>query len=57
MKLEPSADMRQAAHGMREWYVALTDEGFSSRQALTLLGQAIAAGITAAHREEGEPDA
>jgi hypothetical protein len=42
-KREPSADLRQAAPGLFELYVALTDQGFTERQALVALGQVIAA--------------
>lgn len=40
---EPSAVMRQAARGIREVYVALTAEGFSSQEALVIVGQILAA--------------
>lgn len=40
---EPSADSRQFARAMRDLFVALQAEGFSERQAILLLGQAIAA--------------
>lgn len=41
--VEPSADMRQLAAGIREIYVALTLEGFTSTEALTVVGQILAA--------------
>jgi hypothetical protein len=41
-KREPSADLRQAAAGMAELFTALSDEGFTEAQALTILGQVIA---------------
>lgn len=40
---EPSADMRQTASLLWQMYVALTLEGFSEQQALTIIGYAIAA--------------
>lgn len=40
---EPSSDIRQAARGIREVYVALTQEGFSSQEALVIVGQILAA--------------
>jgi hypothetical protein len=42
-KREPSADLRAAASGLFELYVALTDQGFTEQQALVVLGQVIAA--------------
>lgn len=42
-KREPSADIRQAAAGVHEMFIALVDEGFSSDQALRLIGQMFAA--------------
>ena len=41
--IEPSADIRQAAHGLREMYIALTAEDFTEQQALIIIGQVIAA--------------
>lgn len=41
--MEPSADMREAANGLRQLYVALTNEGFSDQQALVIIGQILAA--------------
>jgi hypothetical protein len=38
---EPSADIRQAASAMWQMYVALTGEGFSESQALTIVGYAL----------------
>jgi hypothetical protein len=55
-RIEPSADMRQAAHQLREMYVALKAEGFSDKQALTIVGQAIAAGMSAAAANQPEED-
>lgn len=40
---EPSADARTFARAMRDLFIALQAEGFSERQAILLLGQAIAA--------------
>jgi hypothetical protein len=55
-RVEPSSDMRQAAHQLREMYVALKAEGFSDKQALTIVGQAIGAGISAAANNQDQPD-
>lgn len=41
---EPSAELRVAAANLWQLYVALTNEGFSERQALVILGQVLAAG-------------
>jgi len=45
-RVEPSADMRSAAHTVREWFVALREQGFTEAQALTIcgtmMGQAVA---------------
>lgn len=40
--IEPSADMRTAAHAMREMYVALVNEGFTTQEAMAMIGVAIA---------------
>lgn len=40
--IEPSADLRQAAKGLREMYVALIEEGFTETQALVIIGQMVA---------------
>lgn len=37
--VEPAADMRKFAAGMRQIYLALTQEGFSDREALIIIGQ------------------
>jgi hypothetical protein len=42
-QIEPSADLRQAASGLMQLFVALTLEGFTEQQALVILGQCIAA--------------
>lgn len=42
--IEPSADKRQAAHELREIYVALIAEGFSEREAVAIIGHILAAG-------------
>lgn len=44
--VEPSADTREAAHGVREMFVALVMEGFTENQALIIVGQILAAAIT-----------
>lgn len=40
--IEPSADMRELAHNLREMFIALVAEGFSETQALTIIGHALA---------------
>lgn len=40
--IEPSAEIRSAAHSVREIYLALVMEGFSEQQALVVVGQIIA---------------
>ena len=40
---EPRADLRAAAIHLHELFVALTNEGFTEGQALTILGQVLAA--------------
>jgi hypothetical protein len=42
---EPSADMRQLASAYRDMYVALTLEGFTPPEALTIIGHVIAASL------------
>jgi hypothetical protein len=42
--VEPSADKRQAAHELREIYVALLAEGFTERESVAIIGQILAAG-------------
>lgn len=41
--MEPSAELRQAANAMRQMFIALTNEGFTAQQALTIIGQMLAA--------------
>ena len=41
---EPTADIRTLANGLRQVYVALTNEGFTEQQALIIIGQMLAAG-------------
>lgn len=41
--IEPSADARAFAKMCREMFAALTMEGFSTQEALTIIGQMIAA--------------
>lgn len=43
-KTEPNAELRQLASVMWQTYVALIDEGFTEQQALTIIGQMLAAG-------------
>lgn len=40
----PPAEMREAARGLRQLFVALELEGFTPYQALTICGAALAAG-------------
>lgn len=42
--IEPSAELRTAAHALREMYVALTAEGFTEAQTLQIIGYSIATG-------------
>ena len=39
---EPNAELRQAAAGLWELYVALSNEGFTDQQSLTIIGQFLA---------------
>jgi hypothetical protein len=41
--VEPSAEMRRAAHMIRETFAALLAEGFSEQQALVIVGQILSA--------------
>jgi hypothetical protein len=41
--IEPSADARAYAKACHEMFVALTMEGFSTQEALTIIGQMIVA--------------
>ena len=38
---EPSADLRELASMLRQTYIALTNEGFTESQALTIIGEII----------------
>lgn len=40
--IEPSADIRAAAHSIREIFLALVMEGFDERQPLIIVGQVLA---------------
>jgi len=40
---EPAADLRRAASGLRQMFVALVNEGFNEHQALVIIGQMMAA--------------
>lgn len=42
--VEPSADIRKAAHQLREMYIALLLEGFTEPQALRIIGYAMSSG-------------
>lgn len=39
---EPAAELRQAASGLWQLYVALTNQGFTERQALVVIGHVLA---------------
>lgn len=39
--VEPAADVRAAAHQLREMYVALIAEGFTITEALVIIGHAL----------------
>lgn len=39
--VEPSADMREFAHNLREMFVALVAEGFTETQALSVIGHTL----------------
>lgn len=41
---EPSAEARFFAKAMRQMYVALQQEGFTTMEAIAIIGQVIAAG-------------
>jgi uncharacterized protein YoaH (UPF0181 family) len=45
--IEPTSDTRMAANAIAQTYVALIQEGFSSGQALYLVGQSIRGAIAA----------
>lgn len=38
---EPSADLRQAANGLRQMFVALVNEGFTRSEALEIVGHVL----------------
>lgn len=40
---EPSADLRELANGLHQAFIALTREGFTEQQALTIIGHMLAA--------------
>lgn len=50
--IEPHADIRQLAAVYRQMYVAFTEVGFTPAEALALIGQAVAAAVTAGHKEQ-----
>lgn len=45
-EVEPPADARAGAAACRSMYVALRKEGFTDRQALTIVGQMIGAAVS-----------
>jgi len=42
--IEPAADLREMANILRQYFIALTQEGFTEHQALQIIGTTIAAG-------------
>lgn len=42
--VEPSAELRQAAHSLREMYLALIAEGFTVEEAMNIIAIAMSAG-------------
>lgn len=40
---EPSADIREAASALRQIYIALKNEGFTTKEALAIVGNILAA--------------
>jgi len=44
-RVEPSADMRQNAHQLREMFIALVEEGFTEAQAVGIIGKILSAGM------------
>jgi hypothetical protein len=40
--VEPSSDIRIAASQLRQIYIALMQEGFTTQEALTIIGQILA---------------
>lgn len=53
-RVEPGADQRQAALSLRQLYVALVESGFTETQALTLVGEAVAAVVGRAAPGDGD---
>jgi hypothetical protein len=47
--MEPSAEMRKGANRLRQLFIALTNEGFTEKQALVIIGQ-----ILASQRKDGD---
>lgn len=43
VKREPAAEFRTMAAAMRQMHLALVDEGFTSAEALIIIGQVLAA--------------
>ncbi len=43
--MEPNADMRTFAANLRQMYVAMTNEGFTPNEALTVIGTVLSASI------------
>jgi hypothetical protein len=41
---EPTAEIRQAASFVRQWFIGLINEGFTEQQALVIIGQMIVGG-------------
>ena len=43
--IEPSANIREFSHTMREFFLGLIQEGFTEPQALVIIGQLLAANM------------
>lgn len=43
-RVEPRSDLRQAAAGLMEMFVALKDAGFTEHQALIIIGHTLSGG-------------
>lgn len=54
--VEPSADMRQLANAYHQFFVALTQEGFTVPQALQLIGTALSATIISGANDDETGD-
>lgn len=48
-RIEPSAELRIFANMLRQMYIALQQEGFTTPEALTIIGHCIAANTGGGH--------